>query len=137
MFPLHGEPPSGAVAYTLLILSVVIVAAGIALAWLVYRSSPVRATIGQPRTPLHALLLNAYYVDRLYEAIAVRPLFRLATFLARGVDLGVIDRAVNGLGGAVVAWAAVTRRLQTGYVVNYALTMLAGAIFVVAFLLSR
>jgi len=29
------------------------------------------------------------------------------------------------------------RRLQTGYTVNYALTMLAGAVAIVAFLLSR
>ena len=138
VFPLHGEPSDGSVAYTLLILSVIVVAAGIAVAWFVYLSSPLRAeTIGQPRTPLHALLLNAYYVDRLYDAIIVRPLFGLATFLARGFDLGVIDRAVNGLGAAVVGWAAAMRRLQTGYVMNYALTMLAGAVLVVAFLLSR
>src|SRR5438128_6479100 len=138
VFPIHGEPPSGSVAYALLILSVVVVAAGIALAWLAYRSSPLRTeTIGQPRTPLHALLLNAYYVDRLYDWIFVRPFFRRSSVLARAFDLGVIDRAVNGLGGAVVAWAAATRRLQTGSVVNYALTMLAGAVLVVAFLLSR
>src|SRR2546421_7276846 len=138
VFPLHGEPSDGSVAYTLLILSVIVVAAGIAVAWFVYLSSPLRAeTIGQPRTPLHALLLNAYYVDRLYDAIIVRPLFGLATFLARGFDLGVIDRAVNGLGAAVIGWAAAMRRLQTGYVMNYALTMLAGAVLVVAFLLSR
>ena len=138
VFPLHGAPSDGSVAYTLLILSVIVVAAGIAVAWFVYLSSPLRAeTIGQPRTPLHALLLNAYYVDRLYDAIIVRPLFGLATFLARGFDLGVIDRAVNGLGAAVIGWAAAMRRLQTGYVMNYALTMLAGAVLVVAFLLSR
>ena len=76
-------------------------------------------------------------IDRLYEGVVVRPLFPLSTFLARGFDLGVIDRAVNGLGSAVVGWAAAMRRLQTGYVVNYALTMLAGAVLVVAFLLSR
>src|SRR2546421_5179842 len=138
VFPLHGEPSDGSIAYTLLILSVLVVAAGVAVAWFVYLASPVRAeTIGQPRTPLHALLLNAYYVDRLYDAIIVRPLFGLATFLARGFDLGVIDRAVNGLGAAVIGWAAAMRRLQTGYVMNYALTMLAGAVLVVAFLLSR
>src|SRR5213592_3389982 len=138
VFPLHGESPDGSIAYTLLIVSVIAVAAGFAVAWFVYLSSPVRAeTIGRPRTPLHALLLNAYYVDRLYDWIFVRPFFRLSTVLARAFDLGVIDRAVNGLGGAVVAWAAATRRLQTGYVVNYALTMLAGAVLVVAFLLSR
>ena len=37
----------------------------------------------------------------------------------------------------VVAWAAGMRRIQTGYTVNYALTMLAGAVAIVAFLLSR
>src|SRR5437660_410955 len=138
VLPLHAEAHSGSVSYVLLILSVVVVAAGITLAWFMYVSSRVRAeTIGRPRTPLHALLLNAYYVDRLYDWIFVRPFFRLSTVLARAFDLGVIDRAVNGLGGAVAAWAAATRRLQTGYVVNYALTMLAGAVLVVAFLLSR
>src|SRR2546421_7947642 len=138
VFPLHGEPSDGSVAYTLLILSVIVVAAGIAVAWFVYLSSPLRAeTIGQPRTPLHALLLNAYYVDRLYDAIIVRPLFGLATFLARGFDLGVIDRAVNGLGAAVIGWAAAMRRLLNGHVMNYALTILAGAVLVGAFLLNR
>ena len=41
------------------------------------------------------------------------------------------------LGRTVVVWAAGMRRLQTGYTVNYALTMLAGAVAIVAFLLSR
>ena len=93
--------------------------------------------IGRPRTPLHALLLNAYYVDRLYDVAIVRPLFALSGVLARAFDLGVIDGLVNGLGRAVVAWAAGMRRLQTGFIVNYALTMLAGAVLVLAFLLSR
>ena len=49
----------------------------------------------------------------------------------------MIDGIVNGVGRAVAAWGAGLRRLQTGYVVNYALTMLAGAVVVVAFLLVR
>jgi NADH-quinone oxidoreductase subunit L len=138
VFPVHAGDHSGFVAYMLLILSVVVVAAGITLAWFVYMSAPVRAgAVGRPRTPLHALLLNAYYVDRIYDAAVVRPLLALSGFLARAFDLGVIDGLVNGLGRAVVAWAAALRRLQTGYVVNYALTMLAGAVVVLAFLLSR
>ncbi|MEK7385503.1 MAG: NADH-quinone oxidoreductase subunit L [candidate division NC10 bacterium] len=138
VFPVHAGDHSGFVAYMLLILSVVVVAAGITLAWFVYMSAPVRAgAVGRPRTPLHALLLNAYYVDRIYDAAVVRPLLALSGFLARAFDLGVIDGLVNGVGRAVVAWAAALRRLQTGYVVNYALTMLAGAVLVLAFLLSR
>src|SRR5207244_323605 len=58
VLPLHAEAHSGSVSYVLLILSVVVVAAGITLAWFMYVSSRVRAeTIGRPRTPLHALLL--------------------------------------------------------------------------------
>ncbi|MBI2161063.1 MAG: NADH-quinone oxidoreductase subunit L [Candidatus Rokubacteria bacterium] len=138
VFPVRGGEHSGFVAYMLVILSVVVVAAGITLAWFVYMSTPVRAeAVGRPRTPLHALLLNAYYVDRLYDAAVVRPLLALSGVLARAFDLGVIDGLVNGLGRAVVAGAVALRRLQTGYVVNYALTMLAGAVVVLAFLLSR
>jgi len=36
-----------------------------------------------------------------------------------------------------VGWARSLRRVQTGFVMNYALTMLLGALAVVAFLLAR
>jgi NADH-quinone oxidoreductase subunit L len=122
----------------LLILSVVVVTAGVVLAWVMYIATPPRpALIGEARTPIHALLLNAYYVDWLYDRAIVRPLYALSVFLARVVDLGIIDGLVNLTGRAVVGWAATIRQLQTGYVVNYALTMLVGAVLVVGFLLTR
>ncbi len=138
VFPLSEGHHGGLAAYVLLVLSVVVVLVGILLAWLLYMSRPVRPeSIGQPRTPLHRLLLNAYYVDRLYDAVIVRPLFGTSEFLARAVDLGVIDRAVDGIGTAALGWARGLRRLQTGYVVNYALTMLVGAVALIGFLLAR
>jgi len=138
VLPLREDAHGGGVAYMLLVLSVIVVTAGIVLAWFLYMSTPVRAeAIGRPRTVLHRLLLNAYYVDRLYDHVVVFPFYRLSGFLARVFDLRLIDGLVNLLGRAVVAWAAGIRRLQTGYVVNYALTMLAGAVVVVAVLLAR
>jgi NADH-quinone oxidoreductase subunit L len=137
VFPLHEAGPGGIGAYMLLILSVVVVAAGIVLAWLVYMTRPVRPeTVGQPRTPVHALLLNAYGIDALYDRLLVRPLYRLSVVAAR-LDLGIIDGAVNLVGRAVVQWAAAARQLQTGYVVNYALTMLVGAVVLVGYLVTR
>jgi NADH-quinone oxidoreductase subunit L len=134
----HEGGPGGIAAYMLLILSVIVVTAGVVLAWFMYIMTPVRPTaIGRTRTPLHALLLNAYYVDGLYDRAVVRPLLALSVFLARVVDLGIIDGLVNLTGRAVLAWAAALRRLQTGYVVNYALTMLVGAVLVVGYLLTR
>jgi NADH-quinone oxidoreductase subunit L len=120
------------------LLSVVVVIAGFALALHRYKLTPVRADrVGEPRTALRALLLNAYYVDALYDRAIVRPLLALSVVLARVFDLGVIDGIVNGVGRAMVAGGIGLRRLQTGYVVNYALTMLAGAVVLVAFLLVR
>jgi NADH-quinone oxidoreductase subunit L len=103
-----------------------------------YMTGPVKAeAIGRPKTVVRRLLLNAWYVDWLYDRAIVRPLYALSVFLANAFDLGVIDGVVNGLGRAVAWWSASLRRLQTGYVVNYALTMLAGAVIFVAYFLSR
>jgi NADH-quinone oxidoreductase subunit L len=120
------------------LLSVVVVVAGFGLALHRYKLTPVKAErVGQPSTPIRALLLNAYYVDALYDRVLVRPLYTLSSGLARVFDLGVLDGIVNGLGRGVAAGAAGLRQLQTGYIVSYALTMLAGAVLIVAFLLVR
>jgi NADH-quinone oxidoreductase subunit L len=138
VLPFHEAEGSGVVTLMLAVLSVLVAAAGIAVAWQRYIATPVRAeTIGRPRTALQALLLNAYYVDQLYDRIVVQPLLAAFVFLARTFDLGVIDGLVNLIGRSMVAWAASLRRLQTGYVVNYALTMLAGAVVLIGFLLAR
>jgi NADH-quinone oxidoreductase subunit L len=138
VLPTREGEHGGLAGIMLLVLSVVVVAAGIVLAWFMYMGTPVRAdAIGQPRSALMRLLLEAWYVDRLYTGAIVRPLHALSVVLARVFDLGVIDGIVNGAGRVVAASAAGLRRLQTGYVVNYALTMLAGAVVFVAYFLAR
>jgi len=129
---------SGGITLMLAVLSTIAASAGIVLAWFRYVSTPVKAdTIGRPRTFVHVLLLNAYYVDWIYDRLIVRPLAALSVFLAQRIDLGIVDGIVNAVGRAVIAWAAGFRRFQTGYVVNYALTMLVGAVLLVGFLLLR
>jgi NADH-quinone oxidoreductase subunit L len=138
VFPVHEGGHGGFAALMVLVMAVLVFAAGVGLAWFMYMASPVRAdAIGRPKTAVHALLLNAYYVDALYDRAIVRPLLALSEFLAHVFDLRLIDGFVNALGRSVVACAAGIRQLQTGYTVNYALTMLAGAVAIVAFLLSR
>jgi len=138
VFPVHEGGHGGFAALLVLVMAVLVFTAGVALAWVVYMAAPIRAdAIGRPKTAVHALLLNAYYIDPLYDRVIVRPLLALSEFLARVFDLRLIDGLVNALGRSVVAWAAGIRHLQTGYTVNYALTMLAGAVAILAFLLSR
>jgi NADH-quinone oxidoreductase subunit L len=138
VLPAHEGEHGGVAGIMLLVLSAIVVAGGIALAWFMYVATPVKAeAIGRPTSPMRRLLLNAWYVDWLYDRAIVRPLYALSVFLAGVFDLGIVDGAVNGLGRAVAWWAAGLRRLQTGYVVNYALTMLAGAVIFVAYFLAR
>jgi NADH-quinone oxidoreductase subunit L len=138
VFALHAGEHGGVTGIMLLVLSVIAAFAGILLAWFMYGAAPIRAeAVGRPRTVVHRLLLNAWYVDRVYDRLIVRPLLALSGVLAWIFDARGIDGVVNGVGRAVVAWAASLRRLQTGYVVNYALTMLAGAVALVGFLISR
>ena len=133
-----AEADHGATGKVLLLVSVVVAVAGVFFAWVAYGRQPVKAEeIGVPRNALHALLLNKYYVDEIYDALIVQPSYRLYLWCARVFDLRVIDGIVNGMGSMVVAWARSLRRVQTGFVMNYALTMLLGALAVVAFLLAR
>lgn len=103
---------------------------GIAVAWWQYRK-PVPDSALVPNEG--GLLANAYYVDRVVDAVIVRPVSLFATVvLARGVDAGV-DRALTAGGGVFARTAAlVGRRLQDGDVGKYAWLLAAGAIALLA-----
>jgi NADH-quinone oxidoreductase subunit L len=67
----------------------------------------------------------------------VQPIYHLSLWLARVFDPGVIDGLVNGVATVVASWARGLRRVQTGFVMNYALGILLGAVAVIAYLLAR
>ncbi len=138
VLPLEEAEHSAGVAFSLLVLSALVAIAGVALAWMVYGRTPVRAaSIGVARNPVHRLLIEKYYVDEIYDALFVKPIYRLSLWLARVFDPGLIDGIVNGVATLVVGWARGLRRVQTGFVMNYALGILLGAVAVIAYLLAR
>ena len=88
--------------------------------------------------PLHRLLLNKYDVDEIYDAAIVQPIKRVSTgLLWKGVDAGVIDGAVNGTGAFVGAGSSVLRRLQTGSVRAYAVSVFLGVVTVLGYYMWR
>jgi NADH-quinone oxidoreductase subunit L len=133
----HGEAGAHVgPAYGLMAVSVLVALAGLAVAWVMYPGGRADLSrVGVPRNGLHALLLHKYYVDELYDRLFVRPLFGLAEWCARAFDAGVVDGAVNGIGTLVSRGAGALRRYQTGFVMNYALSVLVGALAVLALLL--
>jgi NADH-quinone oxidoreductase subunit L len=136
VLPLKEAAHGGVTALALAALAVIVAVGGVFLAWLMYARRPVDAArIGVARNPVHRLLLNKYYVDELYDALFVQPIYRLSLWLAWVFDPRVIDGLVNGVASMVLGWARGLRQLQTGFVMNYALSMLLGAVAVIAFLL--
>jgi NADH-quinone oxidoreductase subunit L len=73
---------------------------------------------------LSKLLANKWYVDELYEAIVVKPINWISSFLSRVVDNKLIDGVVNGVGKGVQFSARQLRLLQSGQVGSYILIMM-------------
>ena len=123
----------------LLVLSVVVASAGIALAWSFYFKDPQWSrpkALAERFTWAYRALLNKYWVDELYDAGVVRPLHRLAVFCWKVVDVVLIDTiCVNGTAFVTELTGDVLRFLQTGNVRNYALSVALG-ILALAVILS-
>jgi NADH-quinone oxidoreductase subunit L len=124
---------------TLMLVSTVVALAGIGVATYFFRRRPEAADAMAARfSGVHRLLLNKYYVDEIYNAVIVQPLKGLSSgVLWRGVDAGLIDGTVNGMGLVVRGWSAVLRRLQTGSVRAYAMSLFVGVVVIVGYLLRR
>ena len=120
-------------------ISVGVAFAGIFIAmyfWLRNRSAADR--MAQSFGGLYRLLLDKYRIDELYDAMFVQPVKRLSTMvLWRGVDAGLIDGAVNGVGAMISGSSSVLRRIQTGSVRTYAFGLFAGAVAILGYYLLR
>ncbi len=136
---------------------------GIGLAYVVYiRKDGAPARRLAERLPwLYRIVAGKYFVDEAYEKVFVGGalgLGRAAAWLdarivdgavngvaaaARGVsrlaigfDDGVIDGAVNGVGRVFGLLSAGLRRLQTGYVYNYALAVVFGLVVILSLVVT-
>ena len=83
------------------------------------------------------LLARAWYVDDIYDEVIGEPARKVAAFSADVVDQEVIDGAVNGIGVLVKVTGSRLRRVQTGFVRNYALAVAVGAVAILAYAVTR
>jgi len=120
-------------------VSVVAALSGIGLASFIYLKRPsVADALAERLSGPYRLLVGKYFVDEIYDAVFVQPIKRVSTlFLWRGVDAGLIDGTVNSVGFAVRGLSAVLRRLQTGSVRAYAMSLFAGVVAIVGYFLWR
>ena len=122
--------------WTILGLSSLLALAGIGLAYLFYVRQPDLPAQWTARFGgIHTLLMNRYYIDRLYDRAIVGPARGLGEFVGRVFDPQVVDGIVMGISRATGATAGGLRVMQTGFLRNYALTILIGVILVLLFVL--
>ncbi len=132
--PVTGFPPTSHGIWSVsgvVTLILVLLAAG--LAWVRYGRVPVPAVAPRGR-PLTVAARKDLYGDAFNESVLMRPgqwLTRLSVFF----DNRGVDGLVNTLAAAVGGTSGRVRKLQTGFVRSYALSMFFGAAVLVALLL--
>ncbi len=75
---------------------------------------------------------DKWYFDEVYDAIIVKPLFKLSAVMERLLEKSGIDGAVNGVGKLVEAGSNKFRLLQNGMVGFYMFMMVLGIIILFA-----
>ncbi|RZU51508.1 NADH dehydrogenase subunit L [Krasilnikovia cinnamomea] len=131
--PHAGEPVLPHWAITTLSLGLVVIGTGIA--YLLFRNGTAKQE--QPAGVVVTAARRNLYTDAFNEAVFEKP----GIFLTRALvffDNKGIDGVVNGIAASVGGSSGRLRRLQTGFVRSYALSMLTGAVVVVgAFLVIQ
>jgi len=108
----------------------------VAAAYLYALYTDLPARIGERLRPVARALEAKYGFDLAYDWIAARVVVGGSErHLWKGVDVGLIDGAVNGLGRGAAALARGARVAQTGLVRGYAFVTLGGAVALLAYLL--
>ena len=124
---------------SLMVVSSIVAIVGIGLAafvWLKRRAIADRLAARFPG--LYRLLLNKYYVDEIYDATIVQPIRIVSQEgLWRGVDVHIIDGAVNGTASIVDGSSSLLRRLQSGSVRTYAGSLFIGVVLILGYYLWR
>ena len=113
-------------------------------------------TVSQRFNGVYTLLYNKYYIDELYDAAVVNPAKRLArtclsfdlsfidwlvngaawltrfvSWVSHKFDIYVVDGIINSFATVVEYNSGIWRRLQTGYLQNYALIFVVGIIILI------
>ena len=81
---------------------------------------------------MYQFVYNKYFVDELYDATVVKPVVGGSrVVLWKGMDAGLIDGIVNGVGARARDVGSVLRLLQSGNIRSYATWVLFGSVVLI------
>jgi len=130
--PPAAEAAGGVGEGALVLVSILVAVGGLVLGWMIYAARALRG----PSAGVAALLGHQFYVEEFYTAVFVAPARALAR--ACGVfDRNDIDATVNWV-GRETGWAGqMLRRLETGYLRQYAAYVLVGVLLILVYWVWR
>jgi NADH-quinone oxidoreductase subunit L len=109
-------------------ISIAVALGGILVSTIFYFWKPeIPKLLGAKFQGIYNTLWNKYYVDEFYDLIIVRPSYWLATNVLVGItDAKIIEGIVNGVPKMIGAFGERLRKVQTGYLQHYAISMAIG-----------
>lgn len=115
-------------------ISLLLAVIGILLAWRMYGKG---FEYKENRNPLYQFAFHKFYVDEALTAVLVNPIVAFGRAATRFFEGGTLDAGSRGIATTFRGVSAGLRRLQTGYVRNYALAILLGAVLIVIYYAVR
>src|SRR5215472_4166981 len=126
----HANEPSLILQLLSTGVSVIVALAGIGLAWRLYGKG---LQFKENKNPVYQLVFHKYYVDEILSVILIRPLLWFGRAAARLIEGDALDGGSRGVAWLLRGMSTALRRLQTGYMRNYALVILAGVVLIIVY----
>jgi len=129
------QVPAGLALHGLTSLPFWLALSGVALAYYLYMvNTALPAQIQKRLQSVYTILENKYYMDWFNEHVLAKGARAVGFGLWRVGDQAIIDGAVVNGSWKAVAWAARwIRQVQTGYLYDYALTMVVGLVLMLTY----
>ena len=133
----HGAAAMGFHAFTSLPFWLAL--AGVVSSYVMYMVFPSwPVAVRRIFNPIYVLLENKYYMDWFNENVLARGVRLLGVGLWKGGDQALIDGLLVNGSWKVTGWVAgVVRRLQSGYLYHYALSMILGVFVLMTYFVWR
>jgi len=116
------------------VISVAFAVVGIFVAWRLYRDG---FFYKENLNSLYQFVLHKYYVDEFLIAVVVQPALWIGRTSTRLLERDALDGGSRSLGKLFLGMSTGLRRLQTGYVRNYALAILIGVLLIIVYYAVR
>ncbi|HJT59386.1 MAG TPA: NADH-quinone oxidoreductase subunit L [Ktedonobacteraceae bacterium] len=132
--PAHAATASLGLQWVSTGLSIAVALLGILGAWALYRQG---FQYKENKNPAYQLVLHKYYIDELLILVLIRPVQWIGRMASNLLEGDLLDGGSRGVAWILGGSSGLLRRLQTGYMRNYALAILLGVVLIILYYAVR